>query len=178
MTFKWITAAWALCCLGSIASAQQQKQLTAPTYYIAVEAQHSYDNVIRVRGASNLPPGAKISLQFFLPNDQAWKEPGQSVCVALDSNGLFDWREMSLPSGVPYPRDLFVMATFLPNECKQNAQVLKVLGTHGQYLGHDNRPVTMDEVSMGMTPGMQANPQLFQISGWYFGISALARVEG
>jgi hypothetical protein len=177
MTFKLMTATWLMCCFGSLAFTQQPKQLTAPTYYIAIAAQHSYDNVIRVRGASNLPPGTKILLQFAGPTDQAWKEPGPRACVALDRRGLFGWQEISIPSGEPYPHNLFVSAIFLPDECKQSTQVLKVLGTHGEYLGHDNRPVTMDEVSMGMTPGMQANPQLFQVSGWYFGISTITPVE-
>jgi len=179
MNIKLIAAgAWALCYLGSGSFAQQSGlPLTAPGYYIAIRAQHSYDNVIRVKGASNLPPGAKVVLQVVATNDQASKTYSEDACVAIDDKGLFE-QEISLSAGNPWRHDFLVVANFLPNECKQNAHVLQVLGSHGQYLGHDNRPVTMDEVEMGITPGMAANPQLFQVSGWYFGISALARVEG
>jgi hypothetical protein len=178
MNFKLIAAASALCYFGSISLAQQPGQpLTAPGYYIAIEAQHSHDKVIQVRGASNLPPGAKVMLQVVAMNDQAWKTFSEDVCVAVDDKGLFE-QEIGLSAGSPWRRDFLVIATFLPNECRQNAHVLQLLGSHGQYLGHDNRRVTMNEVEMGITSGMTANPQLFQVSGWYFGISALARVEG
>lgn len=179
MNFKLLAAiASTSCFFGSALLAQQPKQpLSAPGYYIAIMAQHSYDTVIRVRGASNLPPGTKVLLQVVAMNDQAYKTYSQDICVAVDEKGLFE-QEVGLSAGNLWRRDLLVNAIFLPNECKQNAHVLQILGSHGQYLGHDNRPVTMNEVEMGITPGMAANPQLFQVSGWYFGISALARVEG
>jgi hypothetical protein len=110
-------------------------------------------------------------------NGDAWKEYTEKQCVAINEKGLFD-HVISLSDGNQYRRGMLVMATFLPNECTQNAHVLHIVGSHGEFLGHDDHSVTMDEVENGETRGMTENPQLFQISDWYFGISALARIEG
>jgi hypothetical protein len=36
----------------------------------------------------------------------------------------------------------------------------------------------MDQVEAGETAGMVRNPQLFQSSGWYFGLSEMTRIGG
>jgi hypothetical protein len=92
----------------------------------------------------------------------------------LNDRGVFS-QEIPLSSGNHNSSDLIVVATFLPNECEQNSSVLKIVGNHGQYLGHDDHIVTMDEASKGETRGMLENPQIIQVSGWYFGISAITR---
>ncbi|HWG20708.1 MAG TPA: hypothetical protein VG225_09260 [Terracidiphilus sp.] len=177
MNIRLITAAALVLCGFSSSSFGQPEPLSAPTYYISIRAQHEYDQVIRVRGASNLPHGARVSLQVLAMNGDAWKTYSESKCVAINDKGLFD-QEINLSVGDHYRSSLLVMATFLPNECTQNAHVLHMLGSHGEFLGHDDHRVTMDEVENGETRGMAENPQLFQVSGWYFGISALARIEG
>lgn len=55
---------------------------------------------------------------------------------------------------------LMVDAIFLTNQCVQNSEVIRVVGHHGELLGNDGRPVTMEEVERGETPGMSENPQL------------------
>ena len=172
-----VVIACGVCWFGSASVAQKRESLPAPTYYISIRAQHSHDQVIRVRGASNLPSGARVSLRVVVMNNDARKDSSENTCVAIDDKGLFD-QEIRLSEGQPYRSDLLVTATFLPNECKQNARVLQMLGSHGEFLGHDSHRVTMDEVENGWTRGMKENPQLFQVSGWYFGISAVAQIEG
>jgi len=74
-------------------------------------------------------------------------------------------------------KGLIVDAIFLTNQCLQDPEVIRVVGHHGELLGNDGRPVTMEEVERGETSGMRENPQLFQASGWYFGIVAIARLN-
>jgi hypothetical protein len=129
--------------LGKELQAQEARKLSAPTYYLAISAVRDHDNVIRVRGASNLPPGSRISLQAFEMDGDGWNAYSGKVCVTLNKNGLLS-EELQLAT---------------------------------EYLGND-RHVTMDQVEAGETAGMVRNPQLFQSSGWYFGLSEMTRIGG
>ena len=177
MQSVWIAAC--VCCglAGSAAGgAGQPKRLNAPGYYIAVDATRDYEGVIAVRGASNLPVGAKIALEVegAVPvNSRGLPIP---TCVAVDQRGLFR-AELQITKEAYQKKDLIVDAIFLTNQCVQDQEVIRVVGHHGELLGNDGRPVTMEEVERGETPGMQENPELFQVSGWYFGIAAIARVD-
>jgi hypothetical protein len=164
-------------CALSHAGAQRSQRLSAPTYYIAASAQLEYGSTVRVRGISNLPPGAVLSLEVFPPAGIVWTDGGRPVCVPIDGNGLFK-QEIAVPARLPRPNGLYVRATFQANLCNQHAQVLQIVGRHGEFLGNDDHHVTMEEVENGWTHGMNKNPQLFQVSGWYFGISDIAQVEG
>ncbi|MGP8260960.1 MAG: hypothetical protein ACLQM6_13510 [Acidobacteriaceae bacterium] len=178
MQLVWIAA----CVFGGMACSaaggvDQPKRLYAPGYYIALFAQIDYGDTIRVRGASNLPPGASVGLDVVATNDDGWTEYSKTVCVTTSAEGLFN-QEITTSTGLPHRTDLLVRATFLTNSwCKQSAYVLQVVGNHGEFLGNDAHHVTMEEVEKGITPGMAQNPELFQVSGWYFGISAIARVD-
>lgn len=165
-----------VCVLAQIAWAQDVRRLSAPTYYIAVFSQPDHGDIVRVKGASNLPSGASVALEVVAPSGDGWVEYAKSVCVTTSEEGLFN-QELNISAGLPHRRDLFVRATFLTNACKQSARVLQIVGRHGEFLGNDAHRPTMPEVEIGLTTGMARNPQLFQVSGWYFGISALARVD-
>ena len=93
-----------------------------------------------------------------------------------DQKGLFR-AELQIGREAYQKKDLIVDAAFLTNQCSQDQAVIGLVGRHGEFLGNDGRPVTMDEVSRGETSGMVANPQLFQVSGWYFGIASIARID-
>jgi hypothetical protein len=163
------------CVLSQTARTQDSRRLSAPTYYIAAFAQLEYGDTIRVRGASNLPPGASVALDVVATNGDGWTEYSKTICVATSEEGLFN-QEMNISTGLPHRSDLFVRATFLTNACKQSAKVLQIVGDRGEFLGNDGDHVAK-HAETGLTPGMAKNPQLFQVSGFYFGISALARVD-
>jgi hypothetical protein len=142
-----------------------------------VDAAKDYEGAIRVRGASNLPVGAKIGVEVeeLVPEDGR-KPLSKLTCATVDQKGLFR-AELQVTKDVYQKKGLIVDAIFLPNQCVQNPEVTRVVGHHGELLGNDGRLVTMEEVEQGETPGMRENPQLFQISGWYFGIGTIARLD-
>jgi len=180
MKMRSVWAAACVCCglTCSVASGVgQPKKLYAPGYYIAVDAAREYEGAIRVRGASNLPVGARIGLlvEELVP-ENGRKPLSALMCAAVDQRGLFR-AELQITKEAYQKKDLIVDAIFLTNQCVQDQEVIRVVGHHGEILGNDGRPVTMEEVERGETPGMQENPELFQVSGWYFGISAIARVD-
>jgi hypothetical protein len=155
----------------------QPMNLNAPGYYIAVDATREYEGVIRVRGASNLPAGAKIGLEVEeLVQENGRKPLSTLTCTAVDQKGLFR-DELQVTKDVYQKKGLIVDAIFLTNQCVQSPGVIRVVGHHGELLGNDGRPVTMKEVEQGETTGMRENPQLFQISGWYCGIGTIARID-
>lgn len=155
----------------------QAKKLQAPGFYIAVGAAREYEGVIRVRGASNLPVGAKVGLlvEELVP-ENGRKPLNTLMCAAVGQRGLFR-AELQISREAYQKKVLIIDAIFLTNQCVQGQEVIRIAGHHGELLGNDGRRVTMDEVSKGETPGMIENPQLFQVSGWYFGIASIARVE-
>lgn len=154
--------------LSGTVSGQNARKLSAPTYYIAVSATFDYGNVVRVRGASNLPPGSRIALQVFAMPDLS-KPESDKLCTTVSKDGLF---HDELAENASTRDGLILTADFATNSCKQPDGVLQVVGKHGEHLGNDQH-VTLDEVEMGETPGMIQNPQLYQSSGWYFGLSTI-----
>jgi len=177
MRSVWIAA----CVIGVIACSAaggvgQPNKLRAPGYYIAVDATREHEGVIRVRGASNLPVGTKISLEVEELSPENGKPLSALTCVAVDQKGLFR-AELQVAKDIYQKKGLIVDAIFLTNQCVQDQEVIRVVGHHGELLGNDGRPVTMEEVERGETPGMSENPQLFQMSGWYFGIGTIARLD-
>lgn len=178
MRSVWIAAC--VCCgiaNSAAGGVPQGKKLEAPGYYIAVDATRDREGAISVRGASNLPVGAKVGLEVEeLVPENGRKPLNALVCAAVDRRGLFR-AELQVAKDAYQKKDLIVDAIFLTNQCAQDQEVIRAIGRHGELLGNDGRPVTMEEVEKGMTRGMVENPQLFQVSGWYFGIAALARVD-
>jgi hypothetical protein len=182
MTTKIFHALVAACAVGVTAvsardAVSQTARLHAPGYYIAIDATKEYEGVIRVRGASNLPVGAKIGLTVEgLAPENGLKPFNTLACVAVEQSGLFR-AELQIAKDAYQKKDLIVHAIFVTYQCAQDQDVIRAVGRHGELLGNDGRPVTMDEVENGMTRGMTENPQLFQVSGWYFGLGTIARVD-
>jgi hypothetical protein len=144
---------------------------SAPTYYIVVWGQNwSRDgDLVKFRGASNLPPDANIMLTVSDFEGDAWKDYGGDVCVALGKEGFFDG-EIHPKEGMRFRRNLILRANFQTNLCRQSASVLRIVGQKGEHLGERDDP-------LGELAGLSRNPQLYQISGWYYGLSTIARLE-
>ncbi len=146
-------------------------RLAAPTYYIAVAGDLEDANTVRIRGASNLPGGANIAVSINT-GERVYTD---KVCIPLDRGGLFT-QELDPKKGMKFERGLLVSAAFLTNLCKQPETVLSIVGKKGEHLGNDNYDNSVN-VESGETKGMTNNPQLVQVSGWFFGLSAQATLE-
>ena len=144
---------------------------SAPTYYIVVWGQNwSPDgSLVRFRGASNLPPEANIMLSVSDFDHDAWKDYSSDVCVALRKEGFFDG-EIRSKEGMRFRKNLILRANFQTNLCRQPAGVLRVVGQKGEHLGEKDAP-------FGELAGVSRNPQLYQVSGWYYGLETIARLE-
>ncbi len=150
-----------------------RRTLNASTYYIVISGHLLDENTIVVRGASNLPPRSKIRIQV---GDGA-RFVSESICASVGDEGLFRYELRPIGSAkFKFSPTLAMDAFFRTDECEQPEKVLQIVGKHGQYLGNDNYDGKID-IHMQMTPGMINNPQLFQESGWDFGLSTSARVS-
>jgi hypothetical protein len=160
-----------------VARTQSRKALSAPTYYLAIKADLEDSDTIRVRGATNLPAGAKIAVGVGeLIGDFGLKPYSDGACATVNDKGLFEL-ELHTKSGMKFRRNLNAGADFSVNgACKQPPSVLAVVGKKGQHLGNDNYDDAAD-TTMAETPGMFENPQLYQSSGWHFGLGVNVRVE-
>src|SRR6266478_3537038 len=113
----------------------------APTYYLVVEGQNwSPDgDIVKFRGASNLPPDANIMLSVSDFDKDAWKDHSGDVCVALSKDGFFQG-EVHPRDSMRFRKNLILRANFQTNLCQQPASVLRVVGQKGEHLGEKDAP--------------------------------------
>jgi len=179
MKYRPVQVTTFACCVAALSAGVggQPQKLYAPGYYIAVSAVRENEGVIKVHGATNLPVDSKIDLvvEDLVP-ENGRKALNSLTCAAVDQRGLFSG-ELHITKEAYQKKDLIVDAIFLTNECPQEQKVLQIVGVHGEYLGNDTPRATMEQVEKGMTRGMADNPQIFQISGWYFGVASIARLD-
>jgi hypothetical protein len=133
----------------------------APTFYLVIDARTCEPDSIKISGASNLPAGALIGLEISDFNEDAWKDYSDTVYISLKEDGLFE-KILHPKPGQKFRRNLLAQAYFspvyVPPHMTQPPNVLKMVGTKGQYLG-----------------GFE-NPQAGQISGNNHYLSTIARV--
>ena len=146
------------------------KLLPAPTFYIAFHARRTEPDLISFRGASNLPAGAQIAIGATDFNDAAWKDYSDCICAPVNEQGFLKG-EIRPKKGMKFRQNLVLRADFATNLCDQPASVLRIVGKKGQSLaGVGDAP--LEELG-----GLSDNPQLYQVSGWYYGLETIARVE-
>jgi len=165
----------ALSCLGTLSFGQQDNAkkliLSAPTYYITIRAQRSEPGEIHFQGASNLPPQSEIYLEVSTFYQGGWKEYSDDLCVRIAQDGFFEG-DIHPKSNLKFDNNLVLRAVFETRLCHQPEDTIKVLGKHGEGLANvgDVR-IPYTELS-----SRSRNPQLFQVSGWYYGLEAIDRV--
>jgi hypothetical protein len=126
-------------------------------------------DLVRFNGASNLPAGANILVTVTDFDNDAWKDYSDGVCVQVAQSGFFSG-EIHPKLGIKFRRNLILRASFATNVCKQPASVLRIVGPKGEHLGEKDAP-------LGELAGLSRNPQLYQASGWYYGLETIARIE-
>jgi len=102
-------------------------------------------------------------------DDDGWKDYSGSLCVALTKDGFFEG-EIRPREGMRFKKNLILRANFQTNLCQQPASVRPIVGQKGEHLGERDAP-------LGELAGLSRNPQLYQISGSYYGLEAIARLE-
>ncbi len=171
MRYFLFSVALIMVCAADAQVTQKKRIFSAPSYYIVVSGQNwSRDgDLVKFRGASDLPPDAKIMLTVSDFDGDAWKDYSGDVCVALGKEGFFDG-EMHPRQGMRFKKNLILRANFQTNLCRQPTSILRIVGQKGEHLGEKDAP-------LGELVGVSRNPQLYQISGSYYGLGTIARLE-
>ena len=162
--FLWLAALFTIVsCAGIVAvsgQTSQGNQLRAPTYYLAPRARGcNSDEELSFDGASNLPAGALIGVKVRDFNGGAWKDYTDEMFFPLDDKGFFKG-VIRARKGMIFHANLLLDVEFTTFRPKQPPSVVKIVGRNGVNLG-----------------GIE-NPQLFQVSGPYYLLEAIARVMG
>jgi len=116
--------------------------LPAPTFYLVVGESKCWSDEIEVRGASNLPSGAISVLQLANFDHDGWTEYGKEVYATLGEDGYFT-AKIPLKQDPALPHNLIIVAEFRPifyPNRHQPANVLKVVGNHGENLDDLHNP--------------------------------------
>jgi hypothetical protein len=116
---------------GFVAQEGAKPRLWAPSYYIAIHARLQTDTDVWVFGASNLPSGSIITFRVY---DMSGKPVSQDAMATVGDDGLFrvDLRPKKGSIFRPRMECDAVFETLYP---KQPAEVLKMVGKHGENLG-------------------------------------------
>jgi hypothetical protein len=166
-----IVLAGAILGVGDGSAPASHKQLSAPTYYIAASVHECKSSSVDFRGATNLPAGAILRASVSDFDGDGWKRYSEWVYVSVHDDGFSEGKITPENKSV-FRHNLLLNLSFYPNVGKQPTSVLQTLGEHGQLLAGLEKPSSdLTELS-----GLSRNPQLFQSSGWYYGLETLARV--
>jgi len=121
----------------------EPKSLRAPTYYIATRVTYDGDpNEMRVVGASNLPPGASLSVHVYRFIGEGGSRINENASAVVGKEGLFEVTLHPI-SGNKFQHNLACDVVFMTQtNPPQPASVLAVVGTHGEQLGFPKNPQT------------------------------------
>ena len=115
------------------------RALPAPTFYLALNQGRCSDGEVELRGASNLPTGAILDLRLADFQGDAWTFYGDAQKAELDADGYFV-AKVTLAKDPTLPHNLIATATFGMNYHKQPANVVRIVGAHGENLDDLNNP--------------------------------------
>ena len=125
--------------------------LKAPTHYIAADIQECNSGLVRLKGASNLPTGSRLQIQIGELKGSAIV-PYRNSTASVNVDGTFA-AEVRPVKGKEFRSQLVGLVNFETAWKDQPKSVTDIVGTHGERLGDFK------------------NPQFFQRSGWYYGLT-------
>jgi hypothetical protein len=128
--------------------AQSAQPLAAPTFYIAASGEYStYSPTVRVRGASNVPPGSKLTVSLYDFIGDKSSILSEEAVVTLSERGLF---EVTLRprEGKTFKANMVCVILFDPQGAvvrettvlPQAPAVVKITGKNGESLGIGTNP--------------------------------------
>ena|ERR1700730_1124836 len=136
-----------------IASAQKAPaRHTAPTFYIAVSSAFVSPEYLFVRGASNLPEGAKLIVNIYDCCEKTDLRLNQDSIAVVMKDGFFETKEVPKP-GMHFHPHLHGSILFMTTYPEQEPSVLRAVGKTGEKLGGFDDP---------------QNPQARVASGGYY----------
>ena len=141
---------------GSTKKQPRGRTLPAPTFYLSLKQGRCFNSYVELRGASNLPAGAILDLRLADFQGDGWTFYGDAQKAELDVDGYFV-ANVPLPTGHKLPHNLIITATFGTNYHRQPADVVRMVGAHGENL---------DDLS---------NPQALSLSGANTVLFAISR---
>ena len=118
----------------------ESMRLTAPTFYIAGSGEYSDDSTtLTVKGASNLPPGSRLSVTLYDFIGYRSSVLSEDASVVLKQDGFF---EVTLKPrrGRKFGHNMVCAISFAPAEPPRDRSVLRVVGRRGELLGIENNP--------------------------------------
>lgn len=124
----------------SFGERQASKALPAPTFYIAASGQYErVGSTLEVKGATNLPPGSRLSITLYDFVGYQSSILSETDIVTLDNNGFFKATLKPL-NGRQFKANMVCDIFFDTNSIRQNESVLKVVGEKGRLLGVGYNP--------------------------------------
>ena len=112
----------------------------APTYYIAANSEYKGpQSEMRVRGATNLPPGARLTLDVYDFIGNGSTRFNEDVIAVVDESGFFDVTMRPRPN-LQFRHRLICHIVFMPTYPKQSVPVLDAVGRRGEKLGFPQNP--------------------------------------
>jgi hypothetical protein len=116
-----------------------RRSLTAPTCYIAANAEYRHAEEIWLRGASNLPAGAilVVDVQNYVGEGSQILDVRALPKVGKD--GFFEATLAPLPK-MQFKHNVVCLVSFFPNSPDQDPTVTGTVGRHGEQLGFPKNP--------------------------------------
>lgn len=124
----------------ALSEAQSTRPFTAPTFYIAASVKYGiYPTTLDVKGASNLPPGSRLTVELadFVGENSSILSEDQTAVVNKD--GFFAVT-LKLLKGKHFKDNMVCHISFITNFPAQDPSVLRIVGKHGELLGIENNP--------------------------------------
>lgn len=115
-------------------------KLTAPTYYIAARVRYDGDpDELRIRGASNLPRGSRLTINILDFLGEGSTILGKNETTSVGKDGFFE--VVIKPSkGFAFRPNIVCYIGFSPEYPAQPASVIQVVGKRGEHLGSPKNP--------------------------------------
>lgn len=120
---------------------KSHRSLTAPTYYIAANAEYRHAAEIWLRGASNLPAGAALVVDVQDYVGEGSQILSVRALLKVGKDGFFEASLAPLPK-MQFKHNIVCLVSFLPNSPEQDAVVTGAVGRHGEQLGFPKNPQT------------------------------------
>ena len=116
---------------------KSHRSLTAPTYYIAANAEYRHAEQIWLRGASNLPAGAVLVVDVQNHVGEGSQTLSIRALPKVEKDGFFEATLAPLPK-MQFKHNVVCLVSFFPPD--QDATVTGIVGRHGEQLGFPKNP--------------------------------------